>query len=72
MTTTTADEIKRVAAGLSPVARQRIRQPGDGNCPAGAAFQFLDRDLIRSSDDGEGWDWNERGQAVREYLRRGG
>ena len=43
-------------------------QPGDGNCDAFAAMQFVDHDMLRVSDDGKGWDFNPLGLAVRAVL----
>ncbi len=61
-------DVATIARGLTQGAKDRLMQPGDGDCPVVAAVQFLDHDLIRVSDDDQGWDWSERGFAVRAHL----
>ncbi|WBO23905.1 hypothetical protein [Sphingomonas abietis] len=58
-----------IARALSPAARERIMKDEDGNCPAGAAFQFLHHDLIMDHPtDPKGWAWSPLGAAVRAHL----
>ena len=58
-----------IAQQLSPMARERILKDEDGNCPAGAAFQFLQHDLIMDHPhDPKGWAWSPLGIQVRDYL----
>lgn len=62
------EQVARVASSLSSSAVERLMQPGDGACNAFAAMQFVDHDMLRVSDDGEGWDFNDFGLAVRAHL----
>jgi len=62
---------RHIASQLSPMARERIMKEEDGNCPAGAALQFLHHDLIMDHPtDPKGWAWSPLGLAVRALLEK--